>query len=77
MLALIINVIVFILFVIYLIKDHTWYQIALLGLLLIGTGLAEEFTSWHLDFWSYFVGVMALAVLNLQIRVVDDEDEDE
>ena len=77
MLALIINIIVFILFVIYLIKDHTWYQIALLGLLLIGTGLAEEFTSWHLDFWSYFVGVMALAVLNLQIKVVDDEDQDE
>lgn len=77
MLALIINVVVFILFVIYLIKDHTWYQIALLGLLLIGTGLAEEFTSWHLDFWSYFVGVMALAVLNLQIKVVDDEDQDE
>lgn len=77
MLALIINVVVFILFVIYLIKEHTWYQIALLGLLLIGTGLAEEFTSWHLDFWSYFVGVMALAVLNLQIKVVDDEDQDE
>lgn len=77
MLALIINVVVFILFIIYLTKEHTWYQIALLGLLLIGTGLAEEFTSWHLDFWSYFVGVMALAVLNLQIKVVDDEDEDE
>lgn len=77
MLALIINVVVFILFIIYLIKHHTWYQTALLGLLLIGTGLAEEFTSWHLDFWSYFVGVMALAVLNLQIKVVDDEDEDE
>ena len=77
MLALIINVVVFILFIIYLIKEHTWYQIALLGLLLIGAGLAEEFTSWHLDFWSYFVGVMALAVLNLKISVVDDEDQDE
>ena len=77
MLALIINIIVYILFVIYLIKDHTWYQIALLGLLFIGTGLAEEFTSWHLDFWSYFVGVMALFVLNLKISVVNDEDKDE
>lgn len=77
MLALIIDVVVFILFVIYLIKDHTWYQIALLGLLLIGTGLAEEFTSWHLDFWSYFVGVMAVFVLSLKISVVNDEDKDE
>lgn len=77
MLALIINVVVFVLFIIYLTKHHTWYQVALLGLLFIGTGLAEEFTSWHLDFWSYFVGVMALFALNLKIRVVDDEDEDE
>ena len=77
MLALIIDVVVFILFVIYLIKDHTWYQIALLGLLLIGTGLAEEFTSWRLDFWSYFVGVMAVFVLSLKISVVNDEDKDE
>ena len=77
MLALIINIIVYILFVIYLIKEHTWYQVALLGLLFIGTGLAEEFTSWHLDSWSYFVGVMALAVLSLKISITDDEDKDE
>ena len=77
MLALIIDIVVVILFVIYLTKNHAWYQIALLGLLFIGTGLAEEFTSWHLDFWSYFVGVMALFVINLKISVVKDEDQDE
>lgn len=77
MLALIIDIVVVILFVIYLTKNHAWYQIALLGLLFIGTGLAEEFTSWHLDFWSYCVGVMALFVINLKISVADDEDQDE
>ena len=77
MLALIIDVVVVILFIIYLTKHHTWYQIALLGLLFIGAGLAEEFTSWHVDFWSYFVGVMALFVLNLKISIVNDEDQDE
>ena len=74
MLGYILSAIIGILFVIYLIREHTWYQIALLGIVMIVLGLAEEFTNWELDFWSSITGGLILMVLNLKVILNEDED---
>ena len=74
MLGYIISAIIGILLVIYLVREHTWYQIALLGIVMIVLGLAEEFTNWELDFWSCITGGLKLMILNLKVILNEDED---
>lgn len=69
MLDYIMSAIVAVLMTIYLVKEHTWYQVALLGIIIIAIVLAEAFTNWELDFWSCIVGGFTLIALNLEVTI--------
>lgn len=69
MLDCIISAIVAVLMTIYLIRKHTWYQVALLGIIIIAIVLAEAFTNWSFDFWSCIIGGFTLLALNLEVTI--------
>ena len=69
MLDCIISAIVAALMIIYLIRQHTWYQVVLLGIIIIAIVLAEAFTNWRFDFWSCIVGGLTLLALNLEVTI--------